>query len=188
MSEPTVSPVRMTEFPLVRRPPIAREGALQLGGLTLAAPSSGQVLQLMARPGTVTESDILTALEGGETADLRPAGPGQWLLVCDNASATALLERQFGARLHVVDQTHGRSRIQLSGQAVRQVLAKATGADLHPAEFPVGHAVMTLLGHIGANLARTGEDIFELLVLRGFAESLWDELQVMAAEYAGEKV
>ncbi|WP_170975729.1 sarcosine oxidase subunit gamma family protein [Rhizobium sp. FY34] len=185
MSEPIESPVRMTEFPLVRRPPIVREGVLQLGGLALTAPSSGQVLQLMARPGTVTKSDILTALEGGEAADLRPAGPGQWLLVCDSPSAIAMLERQFGARMHVVDQTHGRSRIQLSGQNVRQVLAKATGVDLHPAEFPVGHAVMTLLGHIGANLARTGDNIYELLVLRGFAESLWGELQVMAAEYAG---
>ena len=38
-----------------------------------------------------------------------------------------------------------------------------------------------MMGHISVQIVRTGDDSFELTVLRSFAESLWDELRHMAA-------
>lgn len=40
---------------------------------------------------------------------------------------------------------------------------------------------MTMVGHLSVQIVRTGDDSFELTVLRSFAESLWDDLVHMAA-------
>ncbi|SEH97851.1 sarcosine oxidase, gamma subunit family, heterotetrameric form [Rhizobium tibeticum] len=36
---------------------------------------------------------------------------------------------------------------------------------------------------IAAHITRVDEDVFEIIVLRGFAEILWDDLARMCAEY-----
>ncbi|NML76753.1 sarcosine oxidase subunit gamma [Rhizobium sp. S-51] len=174
----------MSDLPLIRRPAIAADAPYHFGSLTLEHIVDGSVLQLLGKPGVFSEADAKGALTSDGSASLRPAGPGQWFLVSDRAADIDGIARSLADKAYVVDQTCGRSRIRLSGPAVRQSLAKGTGVDLHPDQFPVGHATMTLIGHIGVNLARTGEDTFELLVLRGFAESLWHELKVMSAEFA----
>ena len=46
-----------------------------------------------------------------------------------------------------------------------------------------GASAQTLIGPIGVHLTRTGPRAFELMVLRGFADSLWHDLDGMAAEY-----
>jgi len=83
----------------------------------------------------------------------------------------------------VVDQSHGRVRIALSGPMATRVLAKGTAADLSLTAFPIHHATTTLIGHIAAHLTRIAEDRFELIVLRGFAESQWEDLDRMSAEF-----
>ena len=42
---------------------------------------------------------------------------------------------------------------------------------------------MTLIGHISVHMTRAAPDRFELMVLRGFAESLWEEIAHMGAEF-----
>lgn len=156
---------------------------LRLQGVTLEALPEGRVLQLLA-----ASPDSGAALrEALGEGDLRPLAPGQWLLVGNEPLTQkdlATLEERLKPLAEIVDQSHGRVRIALSGAAAPAVLAKGTAMDLDPSAFPVGHAAQTLIGHIGAHLARTGEDRFELTVLRGFAESLWDDLAQMAAEFA----
>ncbi|EJZ19357.1 sarcosine oxidase subunit gamma family protein, partial [Rhizobium sp. Pop5] len=92
------------------------------------------------------------------------------------ALATALAGKAF-----IMDQSHGRVRIRVSGRYSRALLARGTAVDLDAAVFPQGRSVMTMVGHISVQIARTGDDSFELTVLRSFAESLWDELRHMAA-------
>lgn len=173
----------MSDFTLIRRPAIAADAPSQYASLTLEHVADGSVLQLLGKPGVFGEGEARNALASDGAMSLRPAGPGQWFLVSDTAADIDGIARSLADKAYVVDQTCGRSRIRLSGPAVRQLLAKGTGVDLHPDLFPIGQAAMTLIGHIGVNLARTGEDTFELLVLRGFAESLWHELKVMSAEF-----
>lgn len=174
----------MTEFQLIRRPVLCTKGPTAIGSLTLEAAHDGAILQVLAQPGKVSEADLAAAIGETEAFSLRAAGPGQWFLVTDHALDCDDIARRLAPIAYVVDQTHGRSRIRLDGPQARAVLAKGTGVDLHGDQFPVGRAVMTLIGHIGANLARTDEDCYELLVLRGFADSLWHELEIMAAEFA----
>lgn len=167
-------------FQLVRRPAVA--GRKSLGSLTLEAVTDGTVLQLLGRPGTAGEA-LAAALGDLSSVSLRATAPGQWFLVSDAPVDIDGLSDRLAGVAFVVDQTHGRSRFRLQGAKVRQWLAKGTGVDLHPDQFPIGHAATTLIGHIGVNLARTGEDRYELLVLRGFADSLWHDLNIIGAEF-----
>ncbi|MCM2441701.1 sarcosine oxidase subunit gamma [Agrobacterium vitis] len=163
----------LPELPLLRRASLADKGIAKFGALTLESLHEAIVLHLLGKPG-----DTAPAPPVG--FDLRSAGPGQWFAT---GSAGADQTPAFDASVFVVDQSHGRVLIRISGAPVRHVLAKGTALDLHPDYFAIGAATTTLIGHIAVNLCRTDEDQFELLVLRGFAESLWDDLLGMAREF-----
>jgi len=76
--------------------------------------------------------------------------------------------------------------LELSGPAVRRLLAKGVGLDLHPRVFAVGETALTMLAHQHVQLTRTGTDDFELVAPRSTAHDLWDWLQVSAAEFGLE--
>ena len=76
-----------------------------------------------------------------------------------------------------------RARILVGGTAVRRMLAKGVGLDLHPDLFAVGRSAATMIGHLSVLLTRTGTDDYEILVTRSFAEALWDDLETLAREY-----
>jgi heterotetrameric sarcosine oxidase gamma subunit len=86
----------------------------------------------------------------------------------------------------VIDQSHGRVAIVIAGPKARAVLAKGTAIDLHPSRFRPGQVAMTQMAHVGVHLTQTRPDVFELLVFRSFAESLFEFLTAMAAEYGYE--
>lgn len=118
--------------------------------------------------------------------DVRKSSPGQWFWVGSIAvSDVRLTEIQaaLADTFALVDQTHGRLRMVLSGPSSRTVLAKGTMVDLSADLFAIGQSAMSQIGHIGAMITRIEDDSFELIVLRSFAGSLWDELQHMAAEF-----
>lgn len=174
------------DFPLVHRPAIKAHGTPRKGKATLEANLEGTTLNLLSRPGAASAAEIIAALESRGPFSMRAAGPGQWLVVFDRLLVPHEIdecENDLKGTAYVVDQTHGRVRIRLQGSAARCVLAKGTGVDLHPDVFAIGSSAMTLIGHIGVNLARIDTDAFELLVLRNFAESLWHELEHMSNEF-----
>jgi sarcosine oxidase subunit gamma len=74
-------------------------------------------------------------------------------------------------------------RIALAGEKIEATLAKGTGVDPAMGTFPVGLSVLTLIGHTSAHLTRVGDSRFEILVMRSFALSLWDELIDMGLEF-----
>lgn len=162
-------------FELVRRHPVA-ESAHALPEVTIEHLGLGAILQVLAAPGA-SASEIASLLGG--SPDLRMMGPGQWLLVQDKELSPAdcqTLSSTLGQAAFIVDQTHGRTRIRISGPRCREILSRWTAVDLHPEVFKIGTASNTLLGHISVNLARTGTDVFEAIVLSTFAQTLWDEL------------
>jgi sarcosine oxidase subunit gamma len=143
------------------------------GDCRIASRPAGHILQVLARP-----FDAERAAHLGEFA-LRPAGPGSGYLVGETPLTPrdiAQLEARLGPQARLVDQTHGRVRLELSGPGAVRLLATGTAVDLSFQRFPVGAACETLFGHIGVHLTRTGADCFELLVGRSFAENLWQEL------------
>ncbi|MCA1442613.1 sarcosine oxidase subunit gamma [Ensifer sp. IC4062] len=117
---------------------------------------------------------------------VRFSAPGEWLVVSENDTPEGLqrrLDALCSARVYIVDQSEARVLFRLSGPSTRRILAKGIGLDLHPTAFAVGTSANAFCGHIAVNLARTGEDAFELIAPRSFAESLFDDLMTMGREY-----
>jgi sarcosine oxidase, subunit gamma len=149
------------------------------GDCRIASRPAGHILQILA---SLSAADIASRLSGlavGDARALRTAGPETWYVV-GAAPLTpqdiAQLEMRLGPRAWVIDQTHGRARLEISGSSASSLLATGAAVDLAIGRFPIGAACETLFGHIGVHLTRTGPNNFELLVGRSFAVSLWDAL------------
>ena len=175
----------MADFELVHRPAVGAMPVPSSGDFAIRAMSEGTLIHILGKPDGADLADMLRDLFGGEANAIRSFGPGQWLVVKDQPTSHGELQAQF-AKLapHAfgVDQAHGRVRIEVSGRAVVSVLAKGTAVDFEG--MAVGQSAMTLIGHISVHLTRTGAERFELIVLRGFAESLWEDIIQMGAEFS----
>ncbi len=176
----------MLDFPIQHRSALGDRQIPTRTGVTLRVLPEGCVLHIL---GKASDGDISAAISealGSQAHVVRNVAPGQWFVVGDRPLSAADLSN-VAAKLapfgDVVDQSHGRVRIELGGEKATAVLAKGTAVDLSLTAFPVGHATTTLVGHVSAHLTRTGTDTFEILVLRSFAESLWDELETMSAGF-----
>ena len=148
--------------------------------IVMTAMPEGHVWQIFAA--TLSSEEIAQAT-GGE--DVREAGPGQWFIVGDAPLAPPSLIL-LGGHATLIDQSHGRVRIRLEGEAVTALLAKGVAIDLHDQAFPVGRAAITLCGHISVHLTRLAPHAFELMVLRSYALSLWESLIEMGLEFGIE--
>lgn len=171
----------MSDHTLVQRPALAGKAPLERPGIRLAPLPEGHVLHVLARQGDDLSAALAKAAGAGA---VRTVAPGQWFIVGDApltpAESDALLAK-LGPGVIGVDQSHGRVRILISGRDVERVLAKGIAADLALPAFPVGHSTTALVEHIAAHVTRVDEQAFELMVLRGFAESLWESLERMSA-------
>lgn len=174
----------MPEREIVRRSALATKEPIRSTQISLTALPEGHVVHVLAE----WDADLSAALAEavGTAHAVRRIAPGQWFVLGDGQTpfrdlVTSLQRRAPDAAY--VDQSHGRVRMLLRGPVVERVLAKGTGVDLALPAFPVGHTAATLFGHIAVHLTRVEEEAFELTVLRGFAESLWDDLSLMCAEF-----
>ncbi|MBB3914824.1 sarcosine oxidase subunit gamma family protein [Rhizobium fabae] len=152
-------------------------------GIRLEALPEGHLLHVL---GAIEPSALAAELAkaGFAKSSIRKAGFRQWFVAGDERLVPASLDALAAAlagKAYVMDQSHGRVRIGVSGRSSRVLLSKGTAVDLDPSVFPEGHSAMTMVGHLSVQIVRTGDDSFELTVLRSFAESLWDDLAHMAA-------
>lgn len=171
----------MSEFELTHRPVLSSAAPVLATRIRLLPLPEGTVLQVF---GDEQHAPRLAEAAARAGLAMRTNGPDQWYLVGDlpvSRASLSDLTNVLPEALSVVDQSHGRVRIAVEGEAVEDVLAKGTGVDL--ARFEVGRSTTTLFGHVAAHMTRTAIDGFELMALRSFAESLWDDLRQMAAEY-----
>lgn len=173
----------MAEFQLVHRPAIGAAPVPCSDAFAMKALPEGTAIQVLGKPEGEDLTGLLRELAGAGTS-VRTAGPGQWFLVRDeptsHADLHALLIR-LAPHAFGVDQSHGRVRIEISGSAVTRVLAKGTAIDFEG--MVTCQSVITLIGHISVHMTRIAPDRFELMALRGFAESLWEDLAHMGAEF-----
>jgi len=180
----------MPDVQLIHRPALAGAKSGQFGKtpatLMLAALPEGHVVQVLAAPGAGDLNGTLRAVGDGSAQAVRPVGPGQWLIIGPAPLASGsvqAMEEKLAGLAALVDQSHGRVRMLISGAPVEAMLAKGTGVDLALAAFPVGRSVTTLIGSISAHLTRVGTDSFEIIVMRSFARDLWAELIEMGREF-----
>ncbi len=163
--------------------------AIDPPGIVLTALPEGHVLHVLLAPGAHDAMARVQAATDGFRSSVRAGPPGQLFAVGDRVLTSAEFASVQAALADVAaisDQAHGRVRMKAEGVPVRAMLAKGIGADLHPDAFPIGHASVMISGHVSTHVTRTGENAFELMVLRGFALDLWESLVHQSLEFGLE--
>lgn len=168
--------------PALDRPPVERDGIVHLRAL----PQGHVLLALVAVTPDAGPAapPAVVALGDGSPHAVRRLGPGQWLVVGPDALPAAAVRHKAQSVAGIAalsDQSHGRVPLAVEGPRAADVLNRGAGLDLSEAAFPVGQSAQTLFGGIGLHITRTAPQRFELLVLRSYAGSLWDELAAVAA-------
>jgi sarcosine oxidase subunit gamma len=119
---------------------------------------------------------------------VRWISPDEWLLSVSREELFAL-EVLFAERMpghySLVNVTGGLAVWQLSGRQVLGLLRKCVPVDLHITVFPFGKVVSTLCAKSSVILRRQGEDAFELVVRRSFADYLWRWIDDASREFGG---
>lgn len=150
----------------------------------LAVHRTTAIAMVLAAPGHTAEAAGVLVANGGFEA--RFSGPGEWLVLSEvHAPETLAVELavRLGSFAFVVDQSHGRIALTLSGPDAARILANGVAVDLHPEAFPVGRGANVLCNHLSVHLARTGDESFDLVVMRSFAEALVADLRIMARSH-----
>jgi sarcosine oxidase subunit gamma len=118
------------------------------------------------------------------------SGPDQWL-VCKHPAPLqgmeALLMASFAGLASIVDQSHGRTVLRLTGPRIRDALAKGVPIDLHPRAFKAGDSAATLVSQIAVHFWQVDDrPTYEFAVARSLAASFWHWLEASAAQYGLE--
>jgi heterotetrameric sarcosine oxidase gamma subunit len=144
------------------------------------------IVQVLARKGRTADLPALLdcdlpgpgrALAAGDLTMLW-LQPDGWLVLAPPAPEGALarrLKEMCGTAASVIDQTHGRLRLTLTGREARATLAKTCRVDLHPSCFGEGAVAAAEVAHIACTLHRHAGG-YDLIVPATLAASLLDQL------------
>lgn len=113
------------------------------------------------------------------------SGPGQWLAVGLDPDRIRGLAGDLAGIAAVTDQSAARAVVRVAGPRARDALAKGVTLDLHPQVFRAGHAAVTDIAHVGAQIWRATEDLaYEVAVPRSLAGYFGAWLVRAAGEFA----
>jgi sarcosine oxidase subunit gamma len=165
---------------------------LPSAGLATVTARKGRSAELIAAAEAAFGVALPTTPRRVESGGLAFAwsGPERWLAHAASeppGGMEALLARALGAHAAIVDQSHARVLLCVSGPCVRDALARGVAIDLHPAAFKPGDTAVTAIAHIHVQLwQRDDAPSYVLGVARSLAGSLWDWLAASAAEHGLE--
>ena len=119
-------------------------------------------------------------------------GPNSWMIVASDDEAgrapgelLQTLEQALGDLAAVVDQSHGRCGLRLSGAHARTVMAKNTAIDLHPRAFAPGRCALTSVAHMNAAIVQVDDTpTYDLFVARSLARSFAQAIEHACREFA----
>ena len=158
-----------------------------LGHLTLRCnPENAQQIAVAEQIlGTAIPLSPLSSSEN-EGVSVRWIAPDEWLILVPG-DKTFEIERAFRDQMDghysLVNSSGGSTVYELSGVHVVEMLKKCTPVDLRDKAFPVGKVVSTVFAKSGAVIRRKGENEFELVVRRSFADYLWLWIQDASREF-----
>jgi heterotetrameric sarcosine oxidase gamma subunit len=115
-----------------------------------------------------------------------------WIITAAKEDLVSALQAAVTPAIGAVTPlSHSRTRIVIDGPPARNVLAMGIPLDFHPDVFAVDSFALTGLHHTPILVHRSGENRYELYVMRTFAQSIWDWLTDAAVplgyEVFGEK-
>lgn len=117
-------------------------------------------------------------------------GPNRWLFVEPEVRdlSTILKSELTEINPAIIDLSHARSCIQLSGNKIREVLMKGAAIDWHPESFLKNQCAQTKFFNLPALIDCKENDSFDVFVARGFAQNLWEWIKESAEEFGYEVV
>lgn len=182
---------RVSALANLAAPPTA-EGA----GAMLAELRPAAIAQVTAWPDTdnstaeaigelfgLTPGPVGSAVEHGSVTMVTTA-PGRTLLVSDNDDLSSALSAALPAsEAAVTDLSHARTILRLTGEAAADILGKDLAIDLHASVFAPGRAAQSVIHHMDVLVIRREDEVFDLMVFRGFGLSLAEWLLDAGFEY-----
>lgn len=187
----------MAEFSPLARSPITPPSTLVRAGWEVSDASSRAALRIAdctplakilvrAQPDGAAASTLGAAHGRTRRSDqgvlVIGSSPGEWTLIGD-ANAGALAERACEADpdafTSIIDQTHGRALIRLTGERSKDLLAKLCGIDLHESVTPNGTAFRSSVAKVVTDVARDDLDGVRCYLLhceRSSGQYLFDAL------------
>ncbi len=122
-------------------------------------------------------------------------GPNGWMVIAsdietDRRAGELLqtLQAAVGDLGAVVDQSHGRCCLRLSGTCARRVMAKNTAIDLHPRAFGPGRCAITSVAHMNATIVQVDDvPTYDLFVIRSLARSFAHAIEHACHEFEADK-
>lgn len=157
-------------------------------GVTLSEPEFGFLGELAAFPDSEEAVSIL--------ADAAASKPGaivfriaanRWFLAGPEGMDGPLSAKLKPANGSLIDLTHGRTALRISGPKADWVLSKLYAIDFSISAFPAGTGLATSHHNIFTQIHRDDEQTYTLFVFRSFARAFWHTLQ-RAAEETGYEV
>lgn len=112
--------------------------------------------------------------------------PDEWLVIVPGGrefETEVRLRASLTGHFAVMNVSGGQTVLELSGPAARAVLMKCTAYDVHPSSFPVGKGVTTTFAKTTAAIRRVGEERWELVVRRSFADYVYRWLLDASEEF-----
>jgi sarcosine oxidase subunit gamma len=110
----------------------------------------------------------------GNGYDVLWLGPDEWLVRSQQQQAamaeSKLVQALAGQFASAVDIGSGYTLLEVSGEKVRDVLARGCPLDLHPRVFTPGQCAQSHYFKASIVLIPVSEDAFELVVRRSFAD------------------
>jgi methylglutamate dehydrogenase subunit D len=178
-----------------------RDGADGERRLRVGEARGWALVQIAAYPGTVVEfRSAIKPLLGIHLPDVvgqatvhgprrvLKIGPQEyWIIAHDDPTIPAALQSAVAPTIGCsTSLSHSRTCLWIDGSSSRDVLATGIAIDLHPDVFPINFFALTGLHHTPLMIYRSGQDRFDLYVLRTFALWAWDWLLDAALPYGYE--
>ena len=114
-------------------------------------------------------------------------GPDEYLLLCEAGKEQELQDSLNSMipspHFAITDVSDSLCALSLRGPAVRAVLAKGCGLDLHPKKFTTGQSAQSLLALSAVTLMAVADDAFILICRTSFAPYVQRWLADAALEY-----
>lgn len=182
------------------RSPLSTCEPIQSDFVSIAEASPRGILGLR---GDLTNFDFLFEVKGilgfeipdkpnstvvGELASALWLGPDEWLIITsphDQFKIEESLRRNLvSSGASIVDLTESRAVIKISGNKVRDVLAKGCPLDLHPRMFMPGVCKQSVIAKASIILHNIEVDeAFEIYVGSSYAKYLWSWLHDATREF-----
>jgi len=149
-----------------------------------AAPGPGRAVEAVTVNSPVESVTVNSAATADESAAaesptaLLRIEPLKWWLVGGPVVPLNLTVEQGT----VVDLSHARTRIRITGARAAEFLNRHLPLDLREASFPVAAVAASQLHHVGVTLWRSNRG-YDLFIPRGYALSVWQVLLQTAAQF-----